>query len=241
MKQDNTAFFFFFAFALIIGVVFTYYKVSVPEGVTINKSKYPVTGIDISAHTGKVDFSELKAHEINFVVVKATEGESFIDKKFERNYNEARKHGVPISAYHFFKFNKPGKKQAENFLAKIKGKDFDLPLVLDVEEWGNSTAIPRADVVQRLHDFIATVEAHTGKRMMLYSNVSGYRTYLKDEFPEHPLWICSFRPEPPIKRKWTFWQHSHKGKFAFADGWVDLNTFNGSHEEWSRFVANQWE
>jgi GH25 family lysozyme M1 (1,4-beta-N-acetylmuramidase) len=37
-------------------------------------------------------------------------------------------------------------------------------------------------------------------------------------------------------KKWTLWQHSHKGKLDGADGWVDINTFNGTSDEWNKYL-----
>jgi GH25 family lysozyme M1 (1,4-beta-N-acetylmuramidase) len=31
-------------------------------------------------------------------------------------------------------------------------------------------------------------------------------------------------------------EHSHKGKLDGADGWVDINTFNGTSDEWNKYL-----
>lgn len=46
--------------SLLIGFLFVYKIFFVPHGIDIDKQKYPVTGIDISAHTGKIDFTKIK-------------------------------------------------------------------------------------------------------------------------------------------------------------------------------------
>jgi GH25 family lysozyme M1 (1,4-beta-N-acetylmuramidase) len=48
--------------------------------------------------------------------------------------------------------------------------------------------------------------------------------------------LLSFNKKPNINKKWMFWQHSHKGKFDFADGWVDINTYNGNRAEWNKYL-----
>jgi lysozyme len=112
------------------------------SGIDIDKLKYPVTGIDVSSHTGKIDFQKVKEQNIDFVFMRSTGGRTVKDQMFEKNYLAAKKSDIPIGVYHFFRFNKSGKSQAINFLSAIKGKKFDLPLVLDIEDWKNSYIVP---------------------------------------------------------------------------------------------------
>lgn len=112
----------------IVGIFSIYYIFFIPSGIEIDKQKYPITGIDISKHTGQIDFSGLAKHRIDFVFLKATEGGNYIVPKFEENYLKARAISMPTGAYHFFRFNKSGKQQADNFLRVINGKKLNLPL-----------------------------------------------------------------------------------------------------------------
>lgn len=207
-----------------------------PGEVKIDKRKYPITGVDISAHTGKIDFEKISEQEIDFLYLKATEGKTFVDRNFEKNYRNSRSSAVPVGFYHFFRFNRDGKDQAENFLKTIKGKKTRLPLVVDVEEWGNVKVKSREKVINELRIFIRLVELRTNKRVMIYANESSYSQYIMGNFDKYDLWICSFNKKPDIDKKWTLWQHSHKGKIAGAAGQVDINTFNGSREEWKNYL-----
>jgi lysozyme len=209
-----------------------------PEGIEIDKKRYPVNGFDVSRHTGKIDFKKFKSAfpgPVDFVYIKATEGKNFVDKNFSTNYKNVRKNRIPVGAYNFFNFNVSGTKQADNFLKAIRGKKFDLPLVVDVEEWGNRPPFDEAVIVKEIAAFVKTVEKCVNTRMVFYSNESSYRRYLEGRF-DNPIWICSFKPNPKIDKKWLFWQHSHRGKFAGAEGWVVLNTFNGSRQEWESYL-----
>jgi lysozyme len=220
-----------------VGLIALYWLFFVPHGIEIDKQQYPITGIDVSNHTGKIDFKQLKAQSIDFVYLKATEGANYTDPSFETNYKGVKAQRIPVGAYHFFRFNKPGDAQAEVFLAAIRQKKLDLPLVLDVEEWGNFGKKNKSSVINEIAVFIREVEKRTGRKIMLYSNESGYKTYLAASFPNQPIWICSFSNPPEIKSKWTFWQHSHKGKLKGTEGYVDLNTFNGGLSAWKAFLG----
>lgn len=57
-------------------------------------------GVDISSFQGEVNFDQLKT-EVDFVIIKATEGVGFTDPQFLRNQAEARRIGTPVGYYHF--------------------------------------------------------------------------------------------------------------------------------------------
>lgn len=110
------------AFILIIVALLVYRQFLFQNEIKINKNIYPVIGIDVSAHTGKINFTKIRKQKIDFVFIKATEGETFIDKKLEENYFNATLNKIPTGLYHFFRFNRKGVLQANNFLKNIEGK-----------------------------------------------------------------------------------------------------------------------
>ncbi|MBX9886512.1 MAG: hypothetical protein K2Y30_01095 [Flavobacteriaceae bacterium] len=223
------------AVILIIGALLIYKVFFVTNGIDIDKVEYPITGIDVSAHTGNIDFEKVMSQKIDFIYSKATEGENYVDPKFEENYSNAL-NKLPIGFYHFFRLNKSGSSQANNFLKNIQDKKTKLPLVIDVEEWGNIAPKLTDDVIDEIKIFIELVEKVSGKRIIIYSNESTYKKYIEGHFDKYDIWICSFSRNPNINKKWTLWQHSHKGKLDGADGWVDINTFNGTTDEWNKYL-----
>lgn len=82
-----------------------YYYFFVRKGATwvdIDKNRFPITGIDISSHNGDIDFDRLVRDSIDFVMIKATEGTTFKDSRFQSNYRQARDAGIKaVGAYHF--------------------------------------------------------------------------------------------------------------------------------------------
>lgn len=211
-----------------------------PRSVVLDESVYPVKGIDLSSHNGDVDFKRLVDDSIDFVMLKATEGTTFQDPKFHANYRKARNAGVKaIGAYHFFRFDTDGEMQAMNFLNSLRGKILDLPAVIDIEEWGNPKHISTEEIVDRLSALISYLNQN-GHNVMFYTNKDGYERFLKNRFDEYPLWICSFS-NPPLGEKddnhWVIWQYSHLGWTEGCDSEVDLNTFNGTRDEWLNWLG----
>jgi len=71
-----------------------------------NPNGKAIYGIDVSNHQGKIEWSkvrEWKGHPIQFVYIKATEGETHQDKSYARNLEGARKNGLRVGSYHYFK------------------------------------------------------------------------------------------------------------------------------------------
>lgn len=198
--------------------------------------RYVIRGIDISAHTGNINWEKVKNQRVSFVFVKASEGATLTDKSYCKNFVGAKQAAIPVSAYHFFNFNRDGYRQASNFLRMVKLEELDLPPVIDVEEWGNRIRRPRKEIILDLREFINTVEKKAGRKMIIYTNEDTYKFYIKDNFPDNDIWICSFNQKPEIDVKWTFWQYSHDGKLKGVPGRVDFNVFHGSSLEWNQYL-----
>ena len=190
-------------------------------------SGYTTHGIDLSAHNGDVDFNQVKASGVEFALLKASEGGDFRDKNFAKNYKAAKAAGLAIGTYHFFRFNVDGSTQAQNFIATVGDRQFDFPLVIDIEEHGNPYVFIKSKVVRRLKDMIDYMTIN-GYEVMIYTNEHGYHKFIKNRFDGFPLWICTFNPP---EMKWTIWQYSHWGSVPGIEGEVDLNVLYNKNQD----------
>ena len=202
--------------------------------VEVDREAFPVVGLDLSAHNGAVDFDSVAAAGVDFVYLKATEGLTFTDAAFIRNFSAARRAGLAIGAYHFFRFDADGISQARHLLDALHELRVDLPLAIDVEEWGNPAEVPTPQVVERLQTMVAELE-HAGYPVIVYTNKNGHGRFLRAL--DVDLWICSFT-SPPLAHPWRLWQHSHLGRVPGVNGKVDMDTFNGSREQWEAWLKN---
>ena len=205
----------------------------------VDPQRYPVRGIDVSAHNGMMNLDAAAADGIEFIFIKASEGDTFRDENFRTNYSKASHAGMKIGAYHFFRFDCDGVSQGINLLKAIGNRRLDLGVAIDVEESGNPDGVDSVLIARRLEAMAGYLNL-SGYRVTFYSNRSGYYDYLHEAVPGACLWICSFNPTP-INAEWTFWQYDHHGHVAGIRGDVDLNTFCGSHEEWQNYLNGaQW-
>lgn len=218
---------------LIFSIIWVYheYRYSPPY---VDETKYPVKGIDVSRHNGRIDYRKVKESGIDFVFVKASEGETHRDSLFSVNIDEARVAGLATGAYHFFRFDREGVDQAVNFLQAVGGRRPELGLVIDVEQAGNPE-VPKEEVKRKLTTMVEYMNL-LGYPVMIYTNLDGYYDYIEEILPGCALWICRFK-ENPINAEWTFWQYDHHGKVAGVQGDVDLNVFNGSRKEWEEMYV----
>lgn len=205
--------------------------------VVIDRSKYPVLGIDVSSHNGDIDFYKVKNDGYSFVIIKASEGVDHLDSLFATNYDRAKANDLKVGAYHFFRKKTDGLNQAKNFLEAVGWRKFDMPLIIDVEDWSNDDV--NDNITQKHFDAMVDNLRSRGYQVMVYTNGNGYKKYVKDGQVNVNLWLCSFKNPDDIKDiPHQLQQYSHWGKVRGVDGEVDLNVFNGSQKEWDQWIEN---
>lgn len=191
-------------------------------------------GIDVSHFQGDVDWPAVKAAGKEFVFIKATEGDRYVDPRFQANWAGAKAAGLVRGAYHFFQPQKDAAAQAAHFLATVELEPGDLPPALDVEvtESVSARGIDRAAVT-----WLEQVEAACGATPILYSDLSFLEQYLGLGFGRYPLWLADYSETAPAApapwTAWTFWQSSQSGRVTGITGAVDLDVFEGRAEDWN--------
>ena len=198
---------------------------------------YPIRGIDVSKHTGRVCWQTVASRHVHFAYIKATEGAAYTDRNYRRNFDGAKRAGLKVGVYHFYRFNRSGEAQARNFLRNVDVQEQDLPMVLDVEEWGNHNhSSTRQEIIEQLHIFTNMVEQETNRRLLIYTNRNTYLKYIQGNFPQHQIWICRLRRKPENDMNWIKWQYTHTGIIKNVDGWVDFNYFRGTEKDWELWL-----
>lgn len=223
-----------FTFCLLfafLGILF-FYKQQYPLGVF----KYDVRGVDVSKHSGVIDWKRIKEQGVDFVIIKATEGENYIDPLYDDNYRNAIRQDLIVGTYHFFRFNKDGEKQALHYLKYAKIKSGNLMPAIDVEFFGNEKSNKSDDeIVKEIKSFVNLIVSRTGVCPIIYTNREAYNRLIKNNFPDQFLWYCDLNQDPDNENvKCQFWQYSHKGKLEGAPHLIDLNVYKGSIYELSK-------
>ena len=183
-------------------------------------------GIDVSVHNGVIDWAKVKSAAIEFAIIRAGYGKviSQKDPKFETNYAGATAQGIPVGAYWYSYAVTPAEaeQEAHIFLEAIKGKKFEFPVYLDIEERrtfntgkNNVNAIIRAfcDVVEK-----------AGYWVGIYASRSAVQTYISTENQQkYALWVAEWGTKCNYSGTYGIWQNSEIGRISGISGKVDTD------------------
>lgn len=204
-------------------------------------SDKPVLGIDVSHYQGVIDWKRVGRSGLDFVYIKATGGETYVDPDFAKNWHGARVANLTRGAYHFFLASDDAAKQAENFLKALgELRDSDLPPMLDVEITDGQA---HAVVEQRALQWLQLVEKALGRKPIVYSDSYFGKTVLTDPaFSNYSFWVADYGehieaiPAPWKTTGWTFWQHSPHGVVSGIHGPVDMDRFHSNFRALQDFI-----
>lgn len=207
------------------GVAYLSFKEFEPD-----RTRFPVRGIDVSHHQGRIDWDAVAADDVAFVFMKASEGGDHRDREFPRNIDAAGKLGLAAGAYHFFTFCRPGIDQAANFIEAVPHGSTDLPPVIDLEFYGNCSRRPAPEeLAAEIAAFLEIVESRFKQRVLYYATEEFLEAY-GDAIPPRRLWVRSIQREPD-RQGWTVWQYHPAGRIKGIEGDVDLNVLSGSLDD----------
>jgi lysozyme len=216
-----------------LSLYFGYVRFNYPS-----KARFPIRGIDISHHQGKIFWERLKKESIDFVIIKATEGGDYRDALFQKNLDSAGKYGYKVGVYHFYRFCTDYSRQVENFKIGIEYGRQDIPPTVDLEFGGNcKTDKSREQIISDVKMFLIEVEKIAKAKPNLYATFDFYDKYLRDDFREYPIWIRDLFHEPKLEgnRKWSIWQFANRGRLKGISGYVDMNTM--TKEYWKIILS----
>ncbi|MBN3929707.1 lysozyme [Streptomyces verrucosisporus] len=204
-----------------------------------------VQGIDVSHWQGAINWTSVRNSGIQFAWIKATEGTSFKDSRFNTNYVAAYNAGVIRGAYHFARPDVSGGSTQAAYFASNGGAwsrdNMTLPGVLDIEHnpygamcYGLSTTQMRAWIT----DFYNTYKSRTSRDVVIYTTAGWWNTCTGNwtgMYHKSPLWVAHWTSSetPTIPSgfpTWTVWQYTSTGSVGGVSGNVDRNKFNGSRD-----------
>lgn len=207
-----------------------------------SQTVYPVRGIDVSNHQGIIDWNKIDNTLVHFAFIKATEGGDFKDKSFDRNWTNAKRNKIKVSAYHFFTFCRSGSEQAMNFIETVPNDTDMLPPAIDLEYSGNCKLTKtRKELLADIDDYIQIIEAEYNRRVIIYVTESFYNDYLVGLYVDNPLWIRDIYTKAHVddKRGWTFWQYANNARIDGIPTLVDLNVYDGNFSDFQSFLSDR--
>lgn len=183
-----------------------------------------MNGIDISHWQDGIDLNVVPC---DFVIIKATQGTSFVDSCCDKFYQVAKKAGKKLGVYHFADGKSTGSKEAEHFVKNVKGYIGEAILVLDWE----SDALKKG--VSYAKEFLDRVYELTSVRPLIYMSKSVCREYdWSSVAHDYGLWVAQYESNNKtgyVNNPWT----DNKGMGAFKAIAIHQYTSNGKLEGYS--------
>ena len=157
-----------------------------------------IQGIDVSHYQGSIDWRTVaRSGEISYVYVKATEGSQLVDNTYRANIQGARKAGLKVGCYHFYRPNVSPQLQFQNMVSVVSLKHQDLIPIIDIEVRGRE---PLPNFQSKLRNFLKMVEKHYGVKPILYTSRDFYNKHLSGPFTHYKYMIARYAEEVPELR-----------------------------------------
>lgn len=167
-----------------------------------------LTAIDVSHHSGAVDWQQVVEQGLGLVYLKASEGVDSADPMFEEHWKTLGELGIARGAYHFFVTEDDPEEQARFFLSRLELRPGDLPPVVDIELIGHGTT---GDLKASLRRFLEIVEAELGVTPVIYTSPNFWNAHFDASFSRYPLWIAEYGVDQPTLpagwSSWLMWQY----------------------------------
>ncbi len=165
-----------------------------------------MNGIDISHWQDGINVNEVPC---DFVIIKATQGTSFVDKCCDKFYQAAKKAGKKLGVYHFADGKSTGRQEADHFIRNVKEYVGEAILVLDWE----ADALKKG--VSYAKEFLDRAYSVTGVKPLIYMSKSVCREYdWSSVAPEYGLWMAQYANHKLTGYKINPWT-DNKGMGAF--------------------------
>lgn len=202
-------------------------------------------GIDISKWQTGIDLSKV---DCDFVIVKATEGIGYVDRKCDSFYQQAKSLGKKLGFYHFARPRNDAVREAQYFYNNTKNYFGEAIPILDWE------AENKSDVAWAKR-WLDEVYRLSGVKPVIYMSESVANAYNWSSVAnaDYGLWVAKYRDNNPDynynmanagKRPrvkwWKFycmWQWTSTGRLNGYSGNLDCNVFYGDGTTWDKYAG----
>lgn len=204
-------------------------------------------GIDISNYQRGLDISKI---DCDFVIIKATEGKSYVDKSCDGFFQQALSLGKKLGVYHFANnSDNTAKQEADWFIQNTQGY---IGKAIPILDWEDNVT----DNVPWALEWLQRVEEAYGCKPMIYmsGSVVNRHDWSSVVAGNYGLWVAKYRdylPDynydmskagnmPSIKywNEYAMWQWTSSGRLNGWNGNLDCNVFYGDATAWDKYVGS---
>ena len=198
-----------------------------------------MNGIDVSSWQAGIDLGKVPA---DFVIVKATQGVTYVSPKCDAQYQSAKRAGRLLGVYHYIDGSDPTA-QANYFVTHCVNYIGEALIALDWESEQN----PRWGDVNFLEQVVRAFIDRTKVRPVIYTMASAYAAVKPIADRNNcGLWIAQYASMDPTGYQAHPWnegsygcvirQYSSNGRLPGYGGALDLNIAYMDAAAWKRYA-----
>ena len=213
--------------------------------------KGTLNGVDIASYQSGINPARLSTTD--FVIVKFTQGTTYLNPYADRQYSMAKSAGKLLGAYHYGT-GKSATAEAQYFVKCLGNRVKECVLALDWEGNQNPVFGTGKDVAW-CKGFLDEVYRLTGVRPLIYMSKSVCRKYnWSSVAADYPLWCAQYKSNSTTDYQSSPWtdnngfgawgrdtirQYSSHGRIAGYDANIDLDLAYMSAEEWRAMAGGK--
>lgn len=200
-----------------------------------------LNGIDISSHQTGINLAAVPA---DFVIVKTTQGNWYVNPDADRAYQQAKRAGRLLGVYHYIDGSGGAQAEADYFIDQCRGYLGEALLAVDWEVddnrvWGD---------LAYLEQVVRRIIARTGVKPLIYTMQNSYTAVkpVADRL-DCGLWVAQYADDAPTGYQSHPWnegaygcairQYTSAGCLPGYDGTLDLNIAYMDRNAWMKYAA----
>lgn len=199
-----------------------------------------IKGVDLSCWNENVNYNKLKQDGVEFALIRTGFGkdEGQKDKLFEKHYKGCKEAGLKVGAYLYSYCTavENAEKEAENCLKHIEGKQFDLPIYIDLEE--ARTKVLGIDAVTNIALRFCRRIKEAGYRAGVYANLDWFRNYIRPDailIENFSIWLAQWNDRITANFPVDIWQYTNNyngmdGNYLLDEGIIEVKEDKNIYE-----------